>query len=225
MDDAVAEKGAQLLSAEESDTPDEGQLIEGVEHESEAPDSNQGEAAMSNLPPESRPAADRSQLIGGADQESEVPGSALIDGAVSDVPPESGPDVGMNQPLRRTERESETPVSAQTDALTSDVPPKSSPASFALEAKERKAKPELKPDHSVMRLLEKAEHSAGKLVNLLAKHFPCFRDETRFDGKKVRLLKRAQILAADLWGAFNGQDYGHFDDVDNITMFAGRSHS
>lgn len=82
------------------------------------------------------------------------------------------------------------------------------------------AKPE-RPDFSVVRLIEKAGHSAGKLVNLLAKHFPAFRDEARFDGRKVRILKRAQIFVADIWAAFNGSGYGAFDDIAHLTMFAG----
>ncbi|TKA35916.1 hypothetical protein B0A54_12363 [Friedmanniomyces endolithicus] len=76
------------------------------------------------------------------------------------------------------------------------------------------------PDSSVIRLIEQANHSAGKLVNLLAQHFPCFRDETRFDGRKVRFLKRAQIFVADLWAAFSGTGYGAFDDIECLTMFA-----
>lgn len=79
-----------------------------------------------------------------------------------------------------------------------------------------------KSDLSVVRLIEKAEHSAGKLVNLLVKHFPSFRDEARFDGKRVRLLKRAQIFVADLWAAFNGTGYGEFKDIGEITIFAGK---
>ena len=82
------------------------------------------------------------------------------------------------------------------------------------------AKP-VRPDLSVVRFIEKANHSAGKLVNLLAKHFPAFRDEARFDGQKVRFLKRAQIFAADIWAAFNGSGYGAFDDIGHLTMFAG----
>lgn len=66
-----------------------------------------------------------------------------------------------------------------------------------------------------------ASHSAAALVNLLASDFPCFRDEVRFENrKKVRLLKRAQILVADLWAAFDGEGFGEFDDIDTITMFA-----
>jgi len=59
-------------------------------------------------------------------------------------------------------------------------------------------------------------------VNLLAEHFPCFRDEGTFERKKVRFLKRAQIFVADLWAAFEGEGYGEFNDIDKITMFAGR---
>lgn len=81
----------------------------------------------------------------------------------------------------------------------------------------------MRPDLSVVRLIEEAGHSAGKLVNLLAKHFPCFRDEGHFDGRRVRFLKRAQIFVADLWAAFNGTGYGEFYDIDHITMFAGQS--
>lgn len=77
------------------------------------------------------------------------------------------------------------------------------------------------PDLSVVRLVQKADQSAGRLVNLLVKHFPSFRDETRFDGKRVRLLKRAQIFVADLWAAFNGTGYGEFKDIGELTIFAG----
>ncbi|PIA89024.1 UPF0553 protein [Cercospora beticola] len=77
-----------------------------------------------------------------------------------------------------------------------------------------------RPDYAVIRLIEESGQSAGKLVNLLAKHFRCFQDESRFDGRKVRLLKRAQIFVADLWAAFNGTGYGSFQDIDHLTMFA-----
>ena len=39
-------------------------------------------------------------------------------------------------------------------------------------------------------------------------------------GFAVLLLKRAQILVADLWGCYQGQGWGRFDDVDSVTMFA-----
>lgn len=58
------------------------------------------------------------------------------------------------------------------------------------------------------------------MVNLLVENFPAFRDEHQFHGKNVRIHKRAQILVADLWACFNGQDIGTFDDINHITIFA-----
>lgn len=34
------------------------------------------------------------------------------------------------------------------------------------------------------------------------------------------MYKRAQIFAADLWGAFKGKGYGEFNDIGEITIFA-----
>lgn len=76
-------------------------------------------------------------------------------------------------------------------------------------------------DMSVLNLVQRSNHSAAALVNLLADYFPSFRDECRFEGRKVRFLKRAQIFAADLWAAFEGEGYGRFEDINTITMFAG----
>lgn len=76
-------------------------------------------------------------------------------------------------------------------------------------------------DSSILNLLEEADHSAAALVNLLAEYFPSFRDECKFEGRKVRFLKRAQIFVADLWAAFEGESYGEFHDIEKITMFAG----
>lgn len=75
-------------------------------------------------------------------------------------------------------------------------------------------------DSSVITLIEDANNSAAGLVNLLAERFPCFNDEAKFERKKVRFLKRAQILVADLWAAFDGEGFGKFDDIQKITMFA-----
>lgn len=71
-------------------------------------------------------------------------------------------------------------------------------------------------------LIEAANGSAAALVNLLARDFGCFRDEHVFEGRRkpIRFLKRAQILVADLWACFEGEDYGEFRDIDKITMFA-----
>lgn len=55
----------------------------------------------------------------------------------------------------------------------------------------------------------------------MTESFSCFRDETIYNGRRIRLYKRAQILVADLWACFNGEDFGEFHDIDKITMFAG----
>ena len=75
---------------------------------------------------------------------------------------------------------------------------------------------------SVTNLIASADGSAARLVNILARDFSCFRDEHSFPGreKPIRLLKRAQILVADLWACFQGESYGTFRDIDKITMFA-----
>ncbi|EGP84366.1 uncharacterized protein MYCGRDRAFT_47506 [Zymoseptoria tritici IPO323] len=81
------------------------------------------------------------------------------------------------------------------------------------------------PDSSVLRIIELASHSSGRLVNLLAHHFPsAFSDTARFDGRRVRLLKRAQIFVADLWAALESKGAGRFEDIGDVstglTMFA-----
>ncbi|XP_010548454.1 PREDICTED: UPF0553 protein-like [Tarenaya hassleriana] len=69
-------------------------------------------------------------------------------------------------------------------------------------------------------LVESCGRSAVKLVTLITRHFPGFRDHSLYKGRQVFLYKRAQIFVADLWGAFKGQRYGEFYDIGSITMFA-----
>ncbi|GLJ12920.1 hypothetical protein SUGI_0200560 [Cryptomeria japonica] len=69
-------------------------------------------------------------------------------------------------------------------------------------------------------LVTAAGNSAVALVELVTRHFPGFRDHSVYKGHQVFLYKRAQIFVADLWGAFKGQGYGSFHDIDSITIFA-----
>ncbi|XP_058080818.1 uncharacterized protein LOC131228985 [Magnolia sinica] len=69
-------------------------------------------------------------------------------------------------------------------------------------------------------LVEACGKSAVSLVALITRHFPGFRDHTLYKGHQVFLYKRAQIFAADVWGAFKGQGYGSFNDISSITIFA-----
>ncbi|HEX8682123.1 MAG TPA: queuosine salvage family protein [Ardenticatenaceae bacterium] len=69
-------------------------------------------------------------------------------------------------------------------------------------------------------LVAAAEGSAASLVALLTAEFPGFRDHAIYRGWPVYLYKRAQIFVGDLWGSFEGQGLGRFDDIDQLTMFA-----
>ncbi|KAI0629643.1 hypothetical protein C8Q77DRAFT_1141513 [Trametes polyzona] len=44
--------------------------------------------------------------------------------------------------------------------------------------------------------------TALQLVKMVTEHFPSFRDESTFQGRRVYLWKRAQILVAEAWAAF-----------------------
>jgi hypothetical protein len=68
-------------------------------------------------------------------------------------------------------------------------------------------------------LVESAESSAGRLVRLLKK-MPYFNDVGLYKGIEVPFYKRAQITAADLAIAFKGRGWGHFNDLDQLTIFA-----
>ncbi|MFN4219127.1 MAG: queuosine 5'-phosphate N-glycosylase/hydrolase [Candidatus Bipolaricaulia bacterium] len=70
------------------------------------------------------------------------------------------------------------------------------------------------------RLVERAERSVVRLVELLAQDFSSFRDEAIYRGRTVYFYKRAQIFCADLYGAFRGQRWGEFSDIEELTAFA-----
>ena len=70
------------------------------------------------------------------------------------------------------------------------------------------------------RMVEAAGNSAIELVRLLAEKLVSFRDTALYQGHSVYFYKRAQILAADLSGAFDGKAWGRFTDMDKLTSFA-----
>ncbi|KAL9053780.1 MAG: hypothetical protein Q9162_004578 [Coniocarpon cinnabarinum] len=79
-----------------------------------------------------------------------------------------------------------------------------------------------KYDGDPVNLVQAARKSAGRLVNLLARDFSCFKDIHVYEGYKVRFQKRAQIFAADLWACFQGRvgSPGEFEDIERLTAFA-----
>ncbi|MCK4728352.1 MAG: queuosine salvage family protein [Desulfobacterales bacterium] len=70
------------------------------------------------------------------------------------------------------------------------------------------------------KLVESAGMSAVKLARLLAEKLTSFRDVAEYQGHKVFFYKRTQIFAADLYGAFDGKEWGKFMDMDKLTAFA-----
>jgi hypothetical protein len=70
------------------------------------------------------------------------------------------------------------------------------------------------------KFLGAAGNSALALIYLVSEKLPSFRDVAMHGRDEVFFYKRAQILASDLYGAFNGAGWGHFTDADKLTAFA-----
>ena len=72
---------------------------------------------------------------------------------------------------------------------------------------------------SFAELIQAAGASAERLIQLLVR-MPYFYDVQQYDQIKVPFYKRAQLAAADLSLAFEGQGLGRFDDLQSLTIFA-----
>jgi hypothetical protein len=72
---------------------------------------------------------------------------------------------------------------------------------------------------SYVRFVEASEHSADRLVRQLAE-MPSFDDTVLYRGEEVAFYQRAQRVAADLHVAFEGEEWGRFDDIDTLTLTA-----
>lgn len=68
--------------------------------------------------------------------------------------------------------------------------------------------------------VKQANKSAKTLLEIIVSNFESFKDESVFDKKRVSFYKRAQILIGDLWSCFEGESWGEFTDIEDITMFA-----
>jgi len=71
-----------------------------------------------------------------------------------------------------------------------------------------------------LHLVEAASGRAARLLHLLTRDFPSFRDEACYQGHQVYFWKRAQIFVADLAAAFAGSRWGAFSDLEGLTAFA-----
>ncbi len=72
---------------------------------------------------------------------------------------------------------------------------------------------------SALSLVKSARQDIGNLVLKISK-IPFFGDFGFYKGKKIYFLKRAQILAGDIWGVFNGKGIGFFKNPGYLTAFA-----
>lgn len=68
-------------------------------------------------------------------------------------------------------------------------------------------------------LVEAADHSAARLVELLSE-MPLYRDVQVYRGREVPFYKRAQLTVADLNLSLKNEPWGRFDDLDQLTIFA-----
>lgn len=68
-------------------------------------------------------------------------------------------------------------------------------------------------------MVDAAQGSGERLARTLSS-MPLFRDEADYDGLRVPIYKRAQIVVADLALAFDNQGPGAFGDLDELTIFA-----
>lgn len=72
----------------------------------------------------------------------------------------------------------------------------------------------------VVHLLEETRRRAVETVKTVAASFPSFQDEADYRGHRVFFWKRVQLLVADIAAAFQGRDWGRFDDMGALTAFA-----
>ena len=68
-------------------------------------------------------------------------------------------------------------------------------------------------------LITAADASVDRFIEILIK-MPYFNDVEFYDNVKVAFYKRAQLTAADLALAFEGDGRGGFNDLDRLTIFA-----
>lgn len=61
---------------------------------------------------------------------------------------------------------------------------------------------------SFTRIVESADKSVVKLVEVLTSNFPNLQDHTIFKGRQVHFYRRAQILIRDIWAHFQGKGIG-----------------
>ena len=59
-----------------------------------------------------------------------------------------------------------------------------------------------------------AEQSAVKLLHMLTTDFTFFQDHAIYKGRQIHFYKRAQLLIRHIYGLFEKEDVGKFNDID-----------
>jgi len=77
-----------------------------------------------------------------------------------------------------------------------------------------------KYDGRFANVVSSCSNSAVALYKRVVEEFETFRDEAEYEGQRVALYKRAQILVGDIWACFKNTGYGEFHDIDELTAFA-----
>lgn len=73
---------------------------------------------------------------------------------------------------------------------------------------------------SAARMVQAAGGDATQLARLVAENISSFNDTTLYHNRAVNFFKRAQILVGDLYGSFNGEKWGAFRNLQDLTAFA-----
>ena len=61
---------------------------------------------------------------------------------------------------------------------------------------------------SFQEIINQADKSAVKLLDILTSNFPNFQDHSIYKGSQIHFYKRSQILIGDIFGRFNGTGLG-----------------
>ena len=74
--------------------------------------------------------------------------------------------------------------------------------------------------YTFVSLVESCGKNGATLAEKVASFGLTFQDHAVYHSQQVFFYKRAQILVADLWGAFEGKSLGEFSDISSLTCFA-----
>ena len=69
-------------------------------------------------------------------------------------------------------------------------------------------------------MIKEAKGDSQQLLSLLLENFPSFEDSSTYNGKRIYFEKRAQLLVADIYQAFDGHEFGRLKRINELTACA-----